>query len=318
MEQTQKQYEELMEQLKSETDDEKALQDATKKLEEEIANLQTLIGEQPANWETSTDNATAAIQKEIEAIEGKDREAQQSRRFVQRDANSLGNLRQHFAEICDRVETTKANQLRERKEHVESLRKQLEELSLQPEAPQERMEAIMAEVAEMPQSLEEVTALQSEVEHVKLQFKQRREHLRKMEEINGQADEQKRQLEALLDEAATLLNDAAAIPQTYEGTASRLTAQIAQAEELRPSVEGELSSQLDGVLAKARELDASMQKRWSLWLEFLAQRDKANALLEAARSPLEAIEGKPLRSAEEALEDLRQLKVSYQFAFEVC
>jgi uncharacterized coiled-coil DUF342 family protein len=156
------------------------------------------------------------------------------------------------------------------------------------------------------------------VEHVKLQFKQRREHLRKMEEINGQADEQKRQLEALVDEAATLLNDAAAIPQTYEGTASRLTAQIAQAEELRPSVEGELSSQLDGVLAKARELDASMQKRWSLWLEFLAQRDKANALLEAARSPLEAIEGKPLRSAEEALEDLRQLKVSYQFAFEVC
>lgn len=95
------------------------------------------------------------------------------------------------------------------------------------------------------------------------------------------------ELVSLIEQAFRLLNDAAAIPQSYEDLALKIAEVLNAAEQLAkedPSAETLQSNIAEAHLAKQR-----LDDRWATWLKFVEERKSANSFLDAARKPLELL-----------------------------
>lgn len=128
-------------------------------------------------------------------------------------------------------------------------------------------------------------------------------------------------LRALLLEARRTLDDPQAAPTAYPRLAEDIAKTVPTAEaqltalrdlRTRPQAPEDLGSLLDDLTtltADARPLRDALEQRWSAWLQFVQERDAANAQLDVLRRPLEAMYSKPPVPLRDAQADLLAIKV---------
>lgn len=161
----------------------------------------------------------------------------------------------------------------------------------------------------------ELDALQRALELISEKIRHVREATQRQIALKEAADELKNkvngannQLVALIEQAHRLLNDAAAVPQSYELLANQISSTLKQAQQLVD--EDPTADTLQANIAEADAARDKLEKRWQTWLEFVRERNLANNQLDTARSPLRSIEKKGMRGLDEAQEDLASLIVS--------
>lgn len=115
------------------------------------------------------------------------------------------------------------------------------------------------------------------------------------------------ELVSLVEQALRLLNDAAALPQSYEHMASKIGEALEPAKQLANEDPSAETLQLN--IAEADAAKQKLDERWATWLRFVEERNIANQLLDAARKPLDIVEKKTLRSLDEAQQDLANVIV---------
>ncbi|KAI1723213.1 nuclear envelope localization domain-containing protein [Ditylenchus destructor] len=113
------------------------------------------------------------------------------------------------------------------------------------------------------------------------------------------------ELVSLIEQAFRLLNDAAAIPQSYEDLALKIAEVLNAAEQL--AQEDPSAETLQSNIAEAHSAKQRLDDRWATWLKFVEERKSANTFLDAARKPLDIVEKKALRNMDEAQQDLADL-----------
>lgn len=123
------------------------------------------------------------------------------------------------------------------------------------------------------------------------------------------------ELKKLIDLGNQTLADPQAIPSSYSSVANEFNAPLSNAEDLLSSKDFEhepVIEQLKTVVEYAKEIQANLLNRSTVWIKFTTERDSATDQLEAIRVPIDSVEAKPLRSAEEVMDDLDYLKVKLQ------
>ena len=115
-------------------------------------------------------------------------------------------------------------------------------------------------------------------------------------------------LVSLITQAQQLLNDAAAIPQSYITLANLISNAVEEASAL--ATEDPSANTLQSNITEAVDVQDKLNNRWQIWLQFINERNLANSQLDKAHKAIQKAENKALRSLDDAQQDLADLLVS--------
>ncbi|PIC51505.1 hypothetical protein B9Z55_001996 [Caenorhabditis nigoni] len=118
----------------------------------------------------------------------------------------------------------------------------------------------------------------------------------------------------LVRDAEELRHNAEAVPTQYAPKAEELKKEVEAAKTIivnAPTSDAHVQ-QLQQAVANAETLIPDLEERARLWEEFLVARNDIDALIEKLQQPLDAVVAKPKRSAEEATQDVANLRQSAQ------
>ncbi|CAL2029318.1 unnamed protein product [Caenorhabditis brenneri] len=132
--------------------------------------------------------------------------------------------------------------------------------------------------------------------------------------LHDAVDRNVSRLVPLVRDAEELRHNAEAVPTQYAPKAEELKKEVEAAKAIianAPASDDHVQ-QLQQVVATAEALIPDLEQRARLWDEFLVARNDIDALIERLQQPLDAVVAKPKRSAEEAAQDVENLRQSAQ------
>ena len=119
-EQTQKQYDDLLNELMTELEDEKVLRDSTTHVQQEIAALEAMLNSSPTaeNIKSIEEHQLPAVIAQLELLKSKASEAETARKHVQANSTSLAALVDRSSKLEEDLNKAKASLEKESEEQL--------------------------------------------------------------------------------------------------------------------------------------------------------------------------------------------------------